>query len=79
MNSLLKTGIALLALGQCALPVCAQQRMDQMWGEQQAKQTDTTTQRGHRFEWGNYAMFIHWGLFSHLANKWHGRTHRPRI
>lgn len=75
MNSLLKTGIALLALGQCALPVCAQQRMDQMWGEQQAKQTDTTTQRGHRFEWGNYAMFIHWGLFSHLANKWHGRTY----
>ena len=24
---------------------------------------------------GNYAMFVHWGLYSHLANKWKDRTY----
>ena len=32
-------------------------------------------QRGRLFEWGNYAMFIHWGLYSQLANVWDGRTY----
>ena len=32
-------------------------------------------ERGHLFEWGNYAMFIHWGLFSHLGNVWNGKTY----
>ena len=31
--------------------------------------------RSHLFEWGYYAMFIHWGLYSHLANKWKDRTY----
>lgn len=31
--------------------------------------------RSHLFEWGNCAMFIHWGLYSHLANKWKDRTY----
>lgn len=53
----------------------AQQRMDQMWGDQQAKNNDQKEKRGHLFEWGNYAMFIHWGLFSHLGNVWNGKTY----
>lgn len=63
----------------CALllsvPVYSQERMDKMWGEQQAKIEKTEKERGHRFEWGNYAMFIHWGLFSHLGNIWNGKTY----
>ena len=31
--------------------------------------------RGELFETGNYAMFIHWGLYSALANNWNGRTY----
>lgn len=57
------------------MPVFGQQRMDKMWGEQVAKTTDTKGDRGHLFEWGNYAMFIHWGLFSHLENRWNGKTY----
>ncbi|MDR0799308.1 MAG: alpha-L-fucosidase, partial [Dysgonamonadaceae bacterium] len=30
--------------------------------------------RGRFFEWGNYAMFIHWGLYSAIANEWEGNT-----
>lgn len=49
------------------------QQMNEMWGEQQAKKIQSD--RGHLFEWGNYAMFIHWGLFSHLGNIWNGKTY----
>ena len=31
--------------------------------------------RGELFESGNYAMFVHWGLYSALANHWNGRTY----
>lgn len=58
-----------------ASQIFAQQRMDKMWGEQQVKTTGIENERGHMFEWGNYAMFIHWGLFSHLGNIWNGKTY----
>ena len=48
-------------------PLFAQQKMNEMWGEQQAKEVQAGNERGHLFEWGNYAMFIHWGLYSSLA------------
>ena len=44
------------------------QEMDKMWGEQKAQ--SKKTERGRFFEWGNYAMFVHWGLYSQLANQW---------
>ena len=28
--------------------------------------------RGKLFDEGNFGMFIHWGLFSHLGGKWQG-------
>ena len=31
--------------------------------------------RGRFFADGNYCMFIHWGLYSHIANKWDGKTY----
>lgn len=58
-----------------ASQIFAQQQMDKMWGEQQVKTTGIENERGHMFEWGNYAMFIHWGLFSHLGNIWNGKTY----
>ena len=63
--------LALAVLGQ---PLMAQQKMDEMWGNShQVKNQEG--ERGHLFEWGNYAMFIHWGLFSQLGNVWDGRTY----
>lgn len=56
-------------------PLFAQQEMNEMWGEQQEKALQAGNERGHLFEWGNYAMFIHWGLFSHLGNVWDGKTY----
>ncbi|MDR1898211.1 MAG: alpha-L-fucosidase [Prevotellaceae bacterium] len=49
------------------------QEMNKMWGEQSAGNTEV--KRGRFFDWGNYAMFIHWGLYSQLANKWDGATY----
>jgi alpha-L-fucosidase len=49
------------------------QEMSKMWGEQNAKNTEM--KRGRFFDWGNYAMFVHWGLYSQIANKWEGKTY----
>ncbi|MDR0385811.1 MAG: alpha-L-fucosidase [Prevotellaceae bacterium] len=49
------------------------QEMDKMWGEQNTK--DVKVKRGRFFEWGNYAMFVHWGLYSRIGNKWEGKTY----
>ncbi|MGM9812253.1 MAG: alpha-L-fucosidase [Muribaculaceae bacterium] len=70
---LLCVAVATLLLSQ---PLTAQQKMNEMWGNSnETKTKETSNQRGHLFEWGNYAMFIHWGLFSHLGNVWNGRTY----
>ena len=42
---------------------------------QQAKEINNMGERGHLFEWGNYAMFIHWGLYSQLGNIWNEKTY----
>lgn len=57
-------------------PAAAQQPMDKMWGDARsiAGQSDSG-ERGRLFEWGNYAMFVHWGLYSHLGNVWNGKTY----
>jgi alpha-L-fucosidase len=49
------------------------QQMDQMWGTQDAKASEN--KRGKFFDWGNYAMFIHWGLYSQIANKWEDKNY----
>jgi hypothetical protein len=43
--------------------------MDKMW-KGQAKNRTINTERGKIFRDGRHAMFIHWGLFSQLVNKW---------
>lgn len=49
------------------------QDMNEMWGE--SLDVKQETRRGRYFADGNYCMFIHWGLYSHIANKWDGKTY----
>ncbi len=51
------------------------QDMDQMWGENVVKLRAENAGRGQLLDEGNYAMFIHWGLYSQLANKVDGKTY----
>ncbi|MDR0726075.1 MAG: alpha-L-fucosidase [Prevotellaceae bacterium] len=43
--------------------------------EQNAKNAEVKAKRGRFFDWGNYAMFVHWGLYSQLGNKWEEKTY----
>jgi alpha-L-fucosidase len=52
-----------------------QERMDEMWGSTELQRKDAEAQRGKLFRDGNYAMFIHWGLYSNLANEYKGKTY----
>ena len=49
--------------------------MNEMWGESTVKLRAENAERGQLFNDGNYAMFIHWGLYSQLANKVDGKTY----
>ena len=51
------------------------QEMDRLWGESVVKLRAEDAERGQLFSDGNYAMFIHWGLYSNLANKVDGKTY----
>lgn len=51
------------------------QEMDEMWGDDIVKLRAEDAGRGQLFADGNYAMFIHWGLYSQLANKVDGKTY----
>jgi alpha-L-fucosidase len=63
--------VAIMVL-QVTMPLRAQE-MDKMWGGQNEK--NKGTKRGQFFDSGNYAMFVHWGLYSQLANRWEGTTY----
>jgi len=51
------------------------EEMDSMWGSSVAKLRSEDAQRGQLFADGNYAMFIHWGVYSHLGNKVDDKTY----
>ena len=66
---------ALITVIVLLLPVSATkaQEMNEMWGGNvEIKQSGN---RGRFFADGNYCMFIHWGLYSGIANKWNGKTY----
>lgn len=66
----------LLALAAVGFSSAAWSReMDEMWGESVVKLRADNAERGQLFDQGNYAMFVHWGLYSDLANKHKGTTH----
>ena len=57
-------------------PVFSQtQEMNKMWGEAKVSVDALKAGRGKLFDEGNFGMFIHWGLFSHLGGKWQGKTY----
>ncbi|WP_372846735.1 alpha-L-fucosidase [Pontiella sp.] len=55
--------------------MAAEQGMNEMWGESTVKLRAENAARGQLFDEGNYAMFIHWGLYSQLGNKVDGKTY----
>lgn len=50
-------------------------RMDEMWGESSVQTDAQKSGRAKLFDESNYSMFIHWGLYSHLAGKWENQTY----
>ena len=71
-------GLTLSALigtwGLMCIPVRGE-GMDEMWGEQVMKLKASDAERGQLFRDGNYAMFIHWGLYSNIGNQYKGKTY----
>ena len=49
--------------------------MDSLWGSSVVKLRSEDAQKGQLFADGNYAMFIHWGVYSHLGNKVDDKTY----
>ena len=74
MKSTLKSFFVLLVALMCAEVSFAQESMDKMWGSSSGNAAPKEG-RGRLFSWGNYAMFIHWGLYSSLGNVWNGNTY----
>jgi alpha-L-fucosidase len=68
MKNILSLLFLLALAGRAAEP------MDQMWGQSTGKTGDAKADRVALFRDGNYGMFIHWGLFSHLGGQWHDQT-----
>ncbi len=52
----------------------AELSMDQMWGDAKVKVGLESSDRVALFRDGNYGMFIHWGLYSHLGGQWRDQT-----
>ena len=51
------------------------QDMDEMWGDQSNLGQRTDSLDYSLFRDGNYAMFIHWGIYSNIANLWEDSTY----
>lgn len=54
--------------------VIAEDKMDTLWGDNQLIHKDYSD-KAEFFTNSKYAMFIHWGLYAKLGNKWQGRTY----
>ncbi len=72
--------VSLLAASPCVsrgqdTPRATSQSMDKIWGDRVVKLRAENAARGQLFDEGNYAMFIHWGLYSQLGNKVDGKTY----
>ena len=69
-NFLIASLLMFVATGQLM-----SQEMEKMWGESVVKLRAQDAKRGQLFDEGNYAMFIHWGLYAQLANEVDGKTY----
>ena len=52
-----------------------EQSMDKMWGESTVSLDALKAGRGKLFDESNFAMFIHWGLYSSLGGIWKDTTY----
>jgi alpha-L-fucosidase len=68
-----KISLAILAAAILSPPTFAQE-MDKMWGDRKTQPGTESSDRAALFRDGNYGMFIHWGLYSHLGGRWKGKT-----
>ncbi|WPJ96209.1 alpha-L-fucosidase [Coraliomargarita algicola] len=76
ISTTLKTTALSLSLSLIAATLAtAETSMDEMWGDSVVKLRAQDAERGQLFNDGNYAMFVHWGLYSTLANKVDGKTY----
>ncbi len=76
--NLIKFGLTALSF-TIALSLEAQdietQGMNRMWGEQKIICRSDIGDKAAIFDDGNYSMFIHWGIYSNIANKWKDTTY----
>jgi alpha-L-fucosidase len=76
MMPLHKLSACLIALASTLLPhPAAAEEMDKLWGDSVVKLRPEDADKGQLFADGNYAMFIHWGLYSLLGNEVNGKTY----
>ncbi len=78
MSALRLNGFMVLGLLLAFRPALSgqeQKRGDQTWGGQEAPVREADAHRGELFREGKYAMFIHWGLYSQLANQYKDSTY----
>jgi alpha-L-fucosidase len=76
MGSKMKNRVIVGVLGALVMQgIAAENGMDKMWGAGTVKLRAENAERGQLFDEGNYAMFIHWGLYSQLGNKVDGKTY----
>ncbi len=68
-------GIVTMLFGTHFLIAQENERMDQLWGDFETSKFASDSIRGELFRDGNYAMFIHWGLYSNIANRYKGKTY----
>ncbi|MDR2430212.1 MAG: alpha-L-fucosidase [Puniceicoccales bacterium] len=68
------TVLTMGAIGAGGVPTLFAQGMDKMWGDSELSGKEAT-RRGRYFDAGNYAMFVHWGLYSQIAGKWSGKNY----
>jgi len=69
-----RSGKLLIALIVVLIGFQSKGQMNEMWGKQVVNLNANNAERGQLFRDGNYAMFIHWGLYSNIANEWKGKT-----
>ena len=75
-KNLIKTVLVTTLFGFYILSAFSQRKaMKEMWGESAVSVDAIRAGRGKLFDEGNFGMFIHWGLFSHLGGKWQGKTY----
>lgn len=66
--------VALMAAALVRIAAGAEESMDKMWGPSGARAGAEGSDRVALFRDGNYGMFMHWGLYSHLGGQWKDTT-----